>query len=139
MKTLLVLTIVSAALTSFVVNADAYDEKERANQQQQQQIQENQQHQKQLSAINQNNAYMLRRVPRAASNVTCFDLYASIYRNESNGCYLGQSQWNGVPVQVCTETANKNFPPEIVGCHYHLANGKDCQIVRNASIPPSCL
>jgi hypothetical protein len=143
MKKYLLFAIVSAAIGSGVAKADAFDDKARAQAQQEAQTASDRAHQKQFALITQNNISMVRRVPRGASNVLCFDRQAAIYRNMQNGCRLGNSQWNGIAVQICEDSmwssAARNLPPEIVECHYHLSNNLDCEMYRNTSIRPKCL
>lgn len=139
MKTGLFFILLSMSCSVTLAGADPFDEKASAAAQEQQQVAAARAHQKALSFLNQNNATMIRRVPRNASSVTCFDTMAARYRLRSNGCRLGDSQWNGIPVQICYETVDRGLPPEIVECHYRLPNGRDCEIWRNASIPPRCL
>jgi len=128
----------SVLLTSLIAKADAFDDKANAAATQQQQVAQSKADAARMRALLSNNSYMIHRVPRNASITECFSLSAQIWRKESNGCRLENTQWNGVPVQVCSEDYNQNFPPEIVACHYRLANGQDCEIVRNASIKPQC-
>lgn len=130
---------VSTMLSAIVVRADAFDEKARAVAAQQEQAAESKAYTASIKALNSNNSYMVRRIPRGASITECFNLYAFYFRKESNGCRLANIQWNNIPVQICTEGYNQNLPPEIVECHYHVEKtGQDCEIVRNASIKPRC-
>jgi hypothetical protein len=122
--------------------ADVYDDKARAAWQQQQQIENAKAYQKAFGLINQYNSAMLRRVPRDASDLRCYDRDASFYGSMRNGCRLGDSSWNGIPVQICLDgfrlSSEEQLPPEIVKCRYHLPDGRDCQMVRNPSIKPTC-
>lgn len=126
-------------LTSNVGRADAFDEKASAVAAQESQAAQSRAHAASYRALTTNNASIVGRVPRGATITECYNRYAFIFRNWSNGCSLANIEWNGIPVQICTEGYNENLPPEIVSCHYHVAaTGSDCEIVRNATIKPRC-
>lgn len=137
-----ILSILFAAASLASAQADVFDEKARAASEQYWQAENAKAYQKALGLINQYNSAVIRRVPRGASDLRCYDRDASFYGPMRNGCRLGDSQWNGIPVQICLDgyrSANQEqLPPEIVKCRYHLPDGRDCEMVRNPGIKPTC-
>jgi hypothetical protein len=136
----LAVSVILPLLNPPVAKADAYDDKARAAAAQQEQAAQAKAYAENYRALTASNQSIIRRIPRGAMITLCYNTSAMIWRSEYNGCRLANVEWNGIPVQICTEDYNENLPPEIVECHYHVAaTGQDCDIVRNPSMKPSCL